>query len=113
MDDARHRIQDDLRGLIAGEIETLNDEWASNAEYDSAVDALADLDAILDGRGLIERIMNHCTEPRFVYEHVWRAGDLVMWDNGATVHRGTEYDTAAEPRLVRRTVVRGETPVAG
>ncbi len=67
----------------------------------------------LESRGLIERIMNHCTEPRFVYEHVWRAGDLVMWDNGATVHRGTEYDTAAEPRLVRRTVVRGETPVAG
>ena len=67
----------------------------------------------LASRGLFERIMNHCTEPRFVYEHVWRPGDLVMWDNRATVHRGTEYDTAVEPRVVRRTVLRGEPPIAG
>lgn len=69
--------------------------------------------APLASRGLFERIMNHCTEPRFVYEHVWQPGDLVMWDNRATVHRGTEYDTAAEPRVVRRTVLRGEAPIAG
>ena len=66
----------------------------------------------MESRGLIERIMNHCTEPRFVYDHAWRAGDLVMWDNRATVHRGTEYDTALEPRVVRRTVVRGEAVIA-
>lgn len=64
-------------------------------------------------RGLFERIMNHCTEPRFVYEHIWRPGDLVMWDNRATVHRGTEYDTAVEPRVVRRTVLRGDVPAPG
>ena len=67
----------------------------------------------LESRGMIERIMNHCTEPRFVYEHVWRPGDLVMWDNGATVHRATEYDTQTEPRVVRRTVVKGQAVVAG
>ncbi|MFO0293139.1 MAG: TauD/TfdA dioxygenase family protein [Rhodospirillales bacterium] len=65
-----------------------------------------------ESRGLFERIMNHCTEPRFVYEHVWQPGDLVMWDNRATVHRGTEYDPAVEPRVVRRTVLKGEAPVA-
>lgn len=65
-----------------------------------------------ESRGLFERIMNHCTEPRFVYDHVWKPGDLVMWDNRATVHRGTEYDTAAEPRVVRRTVLKGEAVVA-
>lgn len=64
-----------------------------------------------ESRGLFERIMNHCTEPRFVYEHVWRPGDLVMWDNRATVHRGTEYDPAVEPRVVRRTVLKGEAPI--
>jgi taurine dioxygenase len=67
----------------------------------------------LAGRGLIERIMSHAVEPRFVYEHVWRPGDLVMWDNRATMHRATEYDTATEPRVVRRTVIRGETVVPG
>lgn len=65
----------------------------------------------VESRGLFERIMNHCTEPRFIYEHVWRPGDLVMWDNRATVHRGTEYDTAAEPRVVRRTVLQGQAPI--
>ena len=69
--------------------------------------------AELESRSLIERIMNHCTEPRFIHEHVWRSGDLVMWDNRATLHRGTEYDTATEPRVVRRTVVMGDAPVAG
>jgi alpha-ketoglutarate-dependent taurine dioxygenase len=43
---------------------------------------------------------------------VWKAGDLVMWDNRATVHRGTEYDTAIEPRVVRRTVIKGVAPIA-
>lgn len=67
----------------------------------------------LASHGLIERIMSHAVEPRFVYEHVWRPGDLVMWDNRATMHRATEYDTAIEPRVVRRTVIRGEAVVAG
>ncbi len=70
-----------------------------------------DMDEV-ESRGLMERVMNHCTEPRFIYEHVWKAGDLVMWDNRATVHRGTEYDTAIEPRVVRRTVIKGTQPVA-
>ncbi len=65
----------------------------------------------VESRGLMERIMNHCTEPRFIYEHVWQAGDLVMWDNRATVHRGTEYDPEIEPRVVRRTVIKGDAPI--
>ncbi|MBL8380643.1 MAG: TauD/TfdA family dioxygenase [Burkholderiales bacterium] len=60
------------------------------------------------GRGLIERVMAHCVEPRFIVDHTWQPGDLVMWDNGASMHRATEYDTAVEPRVVRRTVVRGK-----
>ena len=67
----------------------------------------------LASRGLIERIMSHAVEPRFVYEHVWQPGDIVMWDNRATMHRATEYDTALEPRVVRRTVVKGEPVVPG
>ena len=63
-----------------------------------------------EGRGLIERLMAHIAEPRFVYDHTWRAGDLVMWDNRAVLHRATEYDTAAEPRIVRRTVITGDEP---
>jgi taurine dioxygenase len=60
--------------------------------------------------GLIERLMAHITEPRFVHDHAWQPGDLVMWDNRAVLHRATEYDTAVEPRIVRRTVVKGDEP---
>jgi taurine dioxygenase len=63
-----------------------------------------------ESAGLIERLMAHATEPRFVYDHAWRPGDLLMWDNRAVLHRATEYDTALEPRIVRRTVVQGDEP---
>ncbi len=63
-----------------------------------------------ESEGLIERLMAHITEPRFVYDHAWRAGDLLMWDNRAVLHRATEYDTAVEPRIVRRTVISGDEP---
>jgi taurine dioxygenase len=64
----------------------------------------------LESAGLIERLLAHATEPRFVYDHAWRPGDLLMWDNRAVLHRATEYDAAVEPRIVRRTVVKGEEP---
>jgi taurine dioxygenase len=64
----------------------------------------------LESAGLIERLMAHVTEPRFVYDHAWRAGDLIVWDNRAVLHRATEYDTALEPRVVRRAVVAGDEP---
>jgi taurine dioxygenase len=61
---------------------------------------------------LIRDLMAHATEPRFVYEHIWRPGDLLMWDNRALLHRATEYDTGSEPRVMRRSVVEGDAPVA-
>jgi alpha-ketoglutarate-dependent taurine dioxygenase len=63
-----------------------------------------------ESASLIRRLMAHTTEPRFVYDHPWRPGDLLMWDNGAVLHRGTEYDTAVESRIMRRTVLKGDTP---
>lgn len=49
--------------------------------------------------------------PENVYEHRWRVGDLVMWDNLATAHARTDYD-ADEPRMMQRTSIQGEKPVA-
>ena len=49
--------------------------------------------------------------PDHVYEHLWRVGDLVMWDNLATAHARTDYNSA-EPRMMQRTSVRGDKPVA-
>lgn len=42
----------------------------------------------------------------FIYEHIWQLGDLVMWDNLATIHART-YFSPDEPRLLRRCTVEG------
>ncbi|MEK9721021.1 MAG: TauD/TfdA family dioxygenase, partial [Quisquiliibacterium sp.] len=41
---------------------------------------------------LVAELIEHATQRRFVYTHRWRVGDLVMWDNRCTMHRGTEFD---------------------
>ena len=49
------------------------------------------------------------TQRQFVYSHEWSVGDLVMWDNRATMHRGRPFP-AHEPRDVRRTTLMGDAP---
>ena len=55
-----------------------------------------------DGRLLLRDLMEHATQREFVYRHEWRIGDLVMWDNRCTLHRGRAYDDATHPRDLRR-----------
>jgi alpha-ketoglutarate-dependent 2,4-dichlorophenoxyacetate dioxygenase len=55
-----------------------------------------------DGRLLLRDLMEHGTQREFVYRHAWRAGDLVIWDNRCTLHRGRAYDDATHPRDLRR-----------
>jgi taurine dioxygenase len=64
-----------------------------------------------EGRALLEELMAHATQDRFVYRNTWRSGDVVMWDNRCTMHRATEYDAAEERRVIHRTVVKGDVPV--
>src|SRR5581483_4027623 len=58
-----------------------------------------------EGRKLIEELIAFATEPRFVYQHRWRAADLVMWDNRCTMHRGRPYDELAHRRVLQRSTV--------
>ncbi|HVM78513.1 MAG TPA: TauD/TfdA family dioxygenase [Stellaceae bacterium] len=58
---------------------------------------------------LLSAIFVHQEQRRFVYEHVWRPGDLVLWDNRCTLHARTDF-SAAERRLLRRCIVLGERP---
>lgn len=55
-----------------------------------------------EGRLLLRDLIEHATQPRFVYRHSWRVGDLVIWDNLATMHRGKPYDDARHKRELRR-----------
>src|SRR5215469_2754912 len=56
------------------------------------------------GRALIEELIAFATQPQFVYQHRWTVGDLVMWDNRCTMHRGRPYDDA-QRRVLHRTTV--------
>jgi alpha-ketoglutarate-dependent 2,4-dichlorophenoxyacetate dioxygenase len=58
-----------------------------------------------EGRKLIEELIAFATQPRFVYQHKWRVGDLVMWDNRCTMHRGRPYDETHYRRVMYRTTV--------
>jgi alpha-ketoglutarate-dependent 2,4-dichlorophenoxyacetate dioxygenase len=60
-------------------------------------------------RALISNLIGWCTQPRFVYRHVWRPRDLVMWDNRAVMHRGRPWDRKHR-RVMHRTTVAGDGP---
>jgi taurine dioxygenase len=64
-----------------------------------------------ESRALIERLCSELERPEGIYEHVWRLGDFLMWDNFATAHARTDFDPAEE-RLLRRTTTSGEPVTA-
>jgi alpha-ketoglutarate-dependent 2,4-dichlorophenoxyacetate dioxygenase len=52
---------------------------------------------------LLMDLLEHATQRQFVYTHRWQVGDLVMWDNTATIHRGRYFDLSARRELRRAT----------
>jgi alpha-ketoglutarate-dependent 2,4-dichlorophenoxyacetate dioxygenase len=56
---------------------------------------------IADGRLLLADLSAHATQAGFIYSHKWRVGDLVIWDNRWTMHRGRPHDEH-KPRDLRR-----------
>lgn len=63
-----------------------------------------------EGRALIDRLIAEATRAESVYRHRWRAGDVVIWDNRCTLHRGCGYDEARYRRRMHQTRVRGDCP---
>jgi alpha-ketoglutarate-dependent 2,4-dichlorophenoxyacetate dioxygenase len=64
-----------------------------------------------EGRALLRELSDFATAPRFVYTHRWQVGEVVMWDNRCTMHRGTDFADTVHRRDLRRTTVR-EAPIA-
>jgi taurine dioxygenase len=54
---------------------------------------------------LIEELAAHATQEQFVYYHNWRVGDVLMWDERATMHRGGGDYRPEERRIMLRTIV--------
>jgi len=60
-----------------------------------------------EGRALIEELNALAIHPDLTYEHRWKTGELIVWDNRCVLHRATAYDPATERRVVRRCTVLG------
>lgn len=61
------------------------------------------------GRALLDELTAFATQPQFVHAHVWKLGDLVMWDNRCIIHRAMPFDQERYIREMRRTTVAEET----
>ena len=64
----------------------------------------------IESDGLLRLLYEHATQPELVLRHRWRAGDVVIWDNRATMHYAVD-DYGAAQRCMRRVTIRGTTPV--
>ena len=56
---------------------------------------------------LLGALFDHSENPEWVYEHVWRPGDLILWDNRCSMHARTDF-SPAERRLLLRTTIEGD-----
>ncbi|MFT5219528.1 MAG: alpha-ketoglutarate-dependent taurine dioxygenase [Gammaproteobacteria bacterium] len=66
---------------------------------------IKDLD-MAEGRMILARLQEQSTQPPFVYNHKWKMGDVVIWDNRCLMHRGiANYDMASERRVMKRLCV--------
>jgi alpha-ketoglutarate-dependent 2,4-dichlorophenoxyacetate dioxygenase len=62
-----------------------------------------------EGRALIRQLIEHATQPQYVFSVSWHVGDMVIWDNLCSMHRGGDYDYGQYKRDMRRTTVREGT----
>ena len=62
------------------------------------------------GRVMIDELNALAPHVDLTYEHRWRPGELLIWDNRCVMHRATPYDPATQRRVIRRCTVLGEIP---
>ena len=63
-----------------------------------------------EGRALIEELNAMAVHPDLTYEHRWKPGELIAWDNRCVMHRATPTIRRQQRRVVRRCTVLGEVP---
>jgi alpha-ketoglutarate-dependent 2,4-dichlorophenoxyacetate dioxygenase len=61
-----------------------------------------------EARMMIRDLIERAVQRQFVYAHVWRQWDLVIWDNRTTMHRARRYNDLTDVRDMRRTTIRGD-----
>lgn len=61
---------------------------------------------LAESEALLDELWQFVARPEFAWEHVWRVGDLVMWDNRCTMHRRDPFDDTSR-RIMHRTQIKG------
>jgi alpha-ketoglutarate-dependent taurine dioxygenase len=74
-----------------------------------SVDGLAEA----EGRQLLDELIAHAIQPKYVYRHVWAKDDVIMWDNRCTMHSVEPFDNVNVRRTMHRVTLVGEgRPIA-
>ena len=60
------------------------------------------------GRKLLEKLIEHSIQSKYVYEHIWNNDDIVMWDNRCTMHSVKPYDNNIIKRIMHRVTLVGD-----
>jgi alpha-ketoglutarate-dependent 2,4-dichlorophenoxyacetate dioxygenase len=93
--------QEILKGAIHPLVRTLPRSQRRSLYVASHASRIIDW-PVPEGRLLLGDLIEHATQPEFVYRHAWRVGDFVIWDNRATMHRARPFDDAVYRRELRR-----------
>ena len=93
--------QDQLKGAIHPLVRTIPRSRRRSLYLASHQSRIIDW-PMPEGRLLLRDLMEHATQREFVYRHAWRVGDLVIWDNRATMHRARPFDDTKYRRELRR-----------
>jgi taurine dioxygenase len=84
-----------------------HDETGSKAIYVNRLMTVRIEDMAQDeSDALLNALFDHSEKPEFVYRHVWRVGDLIVWDNRCSMHARDDFP-ADQRRLMLRTTVKG------
>ena len=64
-----------------------------------------------ESEALLDELWGYVARPEVAWEHIWRVGDLVLWDNRCTMHRRDAFGPATR-RIMHRTQIKGGAPPA-
>lgn len=76
-----------------------------NCSYEVEVEGMP----FRDGQALISMLRQHLMNPHYQYEHRWRNGDIVFWDNQCTLHFRVAFDPSIR-RVLKRVSLGGSRP---
>jgi taurine dioxygenase len=103
----RAKMPDVVHPLVRRHPETGRDGLYLGGEWGSEIERP-------DGEALFRDLLGHMIAPDFVYEHEWRAGDVLMSDNRCSLHRATEWDEDSYQRRLHRIILIDDVPpIAG